>query len=260
MWKVRGPNATVYLLGSIHLSKPDLYPLPNVIEQSFNECSALAVELNPKKVNAMEMMKHAMYQDTTKLKDHIKPETYNMLKEMFDKMKLPPMVYDRMKPWFAVQTAMIAEMHDNGYGEQYGLDMHFLNKADSLKIEIREIESLELQLAIFDDLDKNPDAFVKYSLEDKDNSIKQVEDMFIAWKTGDTKKMENIVNAEAANDEFKDIMEKLIDQRNIGMTRKIEEYMQKPGKYFVIVGAGHIVGQKGILELLKQKGYTVTQQ
>ena len=254
LWKIESDNSTVYLLGSIHLAKPELYPLDSMIENAYDETDALAVELNVKKVNAMEMMKKAMYNDKTTLKDHLKPETYKLLKDIFDKMKFPALVYERMKPWMAVQAAMMATMHDSGYDEKSGLDVHFLNKAETTNKEILELESLELQLSLFDELESNSDAFVKYSLEDISNNMKQVEEMFAAWKTGDSKRMEAIITSETGKDsEFSGITEKMIDNRNIGMTEKIEGYLKTKRKYFVIVGAGHIVGEKGIVNLLKNK-------
>ena len=261
LWKIESDNSVVYLLGSIHLAKPELYPLDSVIEKAYEQSDAIAVELNVKKVNAMDMMKKAMYNDNTTLKDHLKPEIYKLLKDIFEKMNFPPLVYERMKPWMAVQAAMISTMHDSGYSELSGLDIHFLNRADSANKEILELESLQLQLSLFDELETNADAFVKYSLEDMNNSMKQVEEMFSAWKTGDAKRMEAIITTESGKDnEFSSITEKMIDNRNIGMTEKIEGYLKTIRNYFVIVGAGHIVGDKGIISILtKKKKYKIGQ-
>jgi len=55
------------------------------------------------------------------------------------------------------------------------------------------------------------------------------------------------------------IVVKLFDERNMRMTSKIEGYLNSSGSYFVIVGAGHLVGKRGIVELLKNKGYGVEQ-
>jgi hypothetical protein len=55
------------------------------------------------------------------------------------------------------------------------------------------------------------------------------------------------------------IVRKLFDERNVKMLSKIEGYLNSNGSYFVIVGAGHLVGTRGSLELLKSKGYTVEQ-
>jgi len=55
------------------------------------------------------------------------------------------------------------------------------------------------------------------------------------------------------------VVQKLFDERNVKMLAKIEGYLNSNGSYFVIVGAGHLVGKRGLVELLKSKGYAVEQ-
>jgi hypothetical protein len=55
------------------------------------------------------------------------------------------------------------------------------------------------------------------------------------------------------------IMAKLFDERNDAMTGKIEEFLKGPKTYFVAIGAGHLVGARGILSQIKGKNYTVEQ-
>ena len=55
------------------------------------------------------------------------------------------------------------------------------------------------------------------------------------------------------------IYEKLFNDRNRKMVSKIEDYLKGKGIYFVIVGAGHMIGEKGIVETLRKKGYRVEQ-
>jgi len=55
------------------------------------------------------------------------------------------------------------------------------------------------------------------------------------------------------------VYEKLLYERNNTMATRIEGFLKAGGRYFVVVGAGHLVGKKGIIELLKKKGYPVEQ-
>ncbi len=56
------------------------------------------------------------------------------------------------------------------------------------------------------------------------------------------------------------VFDALFYRRNAAMAAKIEEYLKEKGRFFVVVGAGHLVGEKGIVELLKGKGFSVEQQ
>ncbi|HQG33228.1 MAG TPA: TraB/GumN family protein, partial [Deltaproteobacteria bacterium] len=79
-----------------------------------------------------------------------------------------------------------------------------------------------------------------------------------AWKTGDVKDMDAITSVSL--DEYPEIRRALFDERNTGWVSSIEKQMKKDGDTFVIVGAGHLVGEEGILSLLQKKGYNPVQQ
>jgi uncharacterized protein YbaP (TraB family) len=88
----------------------------------------------------------------------------------------------------------------------------------------------------------------------------QVGSMVRAWTSGDAQTLESILaDAMPPDASLAPILKKLFDERNDKMTSKIEGYLKSNGTYFVIVGAGHLVGKKGIVELLKSKGYGVEQ-
>jgi uncharacterized protein YbaP (TraB family) len=81
-----------------------------------------------------------------------------------------------------------------------------------------------------------------------------------AWTSGDTKAMESILTKSVSEDgRLAFILEKLVYERNRKMVSKIEDYLKEKETYFVMVGAGHLVGDRGIIEILKGKGYLVEQ-
>jgi hypothetical protein len=81
-----------------------------------------------------------------------------------------------------------------------------------------------------------------------------------AWKSGDPKGMEPIITKSVKEDpRLSPVYEKLIYERNRKMLSKIEEYLKGSGTYFVVVGAGHLIGEKGMIETLRRKGYRVEQ-
>ena len=88
----------------------------------------------------------------------------------------------------------------------------------------------------------------------------QVESLVRAWRSGDAQAIESIMaDAVRPDASIAPIFEKLFDERNAKMTSRIEGYLNSDGSYFVIVGAGHLVGKRGIIELIKSKGYVVEQ-
>jgi uncharacterized protein len=108
--------------------------------------------------------------------------------------------------------------------------------------------------------DREQEQFLLYTLETLSSMHRQVESMVRAWTSGDAQALESIMSDTAVQDaSIAPIFRKLFDQRNLKMTSRIEGYLTSNGSYFVIVGAGHLVGTRGIVELLKSRGYVVEQ-
>ena len=164
------------------------------------------------------------------------------------------------RPWFLALSFEATELMRLGYDPQYGVDYHFLAKAQGKK-EILELESLDEQLSLLSDYsDKEQEQFLLYTLNSLSSMGRQVEEMVRAWTTGDAQSLESIMADAAPPDaSLAPVLEKLFDERNVKMTSKIEGYLNSKGTYFVIVGAGHLVGKRGIIELIKSKGYAVEQ-
>ena len=82
-----------------------------------------------------------------------------------------------------------------------------------------------------------------------------------AWKSGDMKRIEAVMLTDQLNEnpEFSALFKRLFDDRNTMMTQKIEQMLKKTKNYFVVVGAGHLVGEEGIVSLLKRHGYKIDQ-
>jgi uncharacterized protein YbaP (TraB family) len=260
LWKVQSAQNTVYLLGSIHLADSSLYPMDSRIEEAFEISDNLVVELDINKVNPGEIFKKAYYSDSNTLEKNISKETYKILDSIFQKHKIPASMFNKFKPWFATIMAMNLELGEKGFDEKMGIDVHFLDKAKDKK-KILELESFDEQLKLFEELEDNPNDFVKYSIEDLNNSTTQMEEMLTAWKTGDTKTFEKLINEPVEqHPEFTGIMEKFIDKRNLKMIEKIKGYLDTKETYFVVVGAGHLIGKNGLVNLLQQTGkYKIVQ-
>ena len=109
--------------------------------------------------------------------------------------------------------------------------------------------------------DEYQDLFLQYTLLDLDQVGEKTDRIIRAWSGGDAETMEEILSESVReHPRLMPVFEALFYQRNATMAAKIEEYLKEEGKFFVVVGAGHLVGEKGIVELLKRKGFPVEQQ
>jgi uncharacterized protein len=252
-WEVRSKTAVVYLLGSIHVGNEGLYPLHPAIEQAYNESKYLVVEADIKKADPYEIMQKGIYQDSNTLEKNVSPEAFKTFVDMFKKYGLDKSYYNKFKPWLAVIMVMALELKSAGYQQELGIDVSFLNKNDSSDTkETLELESIDDQMKIFDEIANHQDAFLEFSLEDLNKSTNEIDTILSIWKSGDVVQLEErIMKPFRENPKLDPIYQKLFIERNIKMTKKIKEYLTTKDKYFVIVGAGHLIGKKGIIDLLK---------
>ena len=262
LWKVNSEGNTVYVLGSLHMLRQEDYPLNKNIEDAFGKSDVLALEANINDVTNLDLqtlMEKAFYPENEKLEDYVSQETYEIIKKETERLGLPLMLVDRQKPWFLALSLSSMELLRLGFNPSYGIDMHFINKAGGKKIV--ELESLEYQIDLLSSFsDDEQESFLLYTLRDLKVLKEELHSMIAAWKSGDPEALESIMKKSTAGDiDMSTVYEKLINERNRNMVGKIEEYLDGDETYFVIIGAGHLVGEKGIIEILKDKGYTVKQ-
>ena len=99
---------------------------------------------------------------------------------------------------------------------------------------------------------------MKTTVKDIDMLESEFGDLLKAWQSGDSEKLEKLLNE--AMEEAPVIYKRLVTERNRRWLSKIEELTRGKENAIIIVGAGHLVGTNGVVELLKKKGYKVAQE
>jgi hypothetical protein len=147
-----------------------------------------------------------------------------------------------------------------GLDPNLGIDQYFLSKAEGKK-KIVELESMDYQINLLSGFsDKDQELFLIYTLKDLRLMEQEVNQLTQAWISGDTKSVESLLTRSILEDKrLSSIFEKLIFERNRRMVSEIEDFLRTKETYFVIVGAGHLVGDQGVIELLRGKGYVIEQ-
>lgn len=264
LWKVRSKTATAFLFGSVHVAQPDIYPLPKTIEESFDKSAVLAVEADPGQAAdpslQQQMLLSAMYPGDDTLRQHLSQNTWELATREMEKLGLPIGQFGKFKPWFLAMTIEIVEFGRLGYDPANGLDVYFAGKARGTK-RLVELESFDYQMKLLDGFsDREQELFLLYTLKDVDGLDRGIGDLMRAWRTGDAKAMETLV-MKTLHDapETRPIYDKLFFARNREMASKVEQLLRLNETAFVVVGAAHLVGREGVVELLRKKGYTVEQ-
>jgi uncharacterized protein len=264
LWEVQSETGTVYLLGSVHFATKELYPLKKTIQRSYQRSDHLVVEINPDAVSPEKaqvlMMQRGVYSDGETLVSKISEETYAMVGVQLQKSGMPINLFSTFKPWFIALTLTTLEVQRLGYDPAYGIDRHFLDRAKGRK-PVLELETIEEQIVPLDILsDQEQESFLLYTLEDLKILEGQMNALMKAWVDGDAAAVESVLSKSMGDrPELGPVYEGVIEDRNRKMLEKIERYLKTDDHYFVVVGAGHLVGKVGLVEQLRRKGYAVRQ-
>ena len=263
LWKVSGEKTHAWLLGSIHVARPDLYPLAPAIESAYAASKALVVEADQDKGDPDRMKNLVVERGYYKEADpRPSAERQQAARALAAKAGIPAPQAEVLKPWLLALNASMMHLQKLGYDPKLGIDRHFMNAARAQGREIKELESAEFQIGLLSGFSEDLQAlFVSSTLEELDQVGSKMGEIFETWKRGDPAALEALVVTEglAKKPEMAPLKAKLLDDRNVGMAAKVEDYLKSGEPHFVIMGAAHLLGERGVVELLRKKGLKVEQ-
>lgn len=265
LWKVSSNDGTTegYLVGSIHLMKPDAYPLDTAFDEAFDEADLLVFEADYDSMAAQAQqltMQLALYPEGQTLQTELSEETYAALEERAQELGLNLAQMQRLEPWMVGLMIPVMQMQQAGYNPQAGIDAHFFGQAKEAGKERRAFETPAYQLGLFDELPpEEQEAFLRYGLEEAEENVAMIDEMVAYWKSGNAEALERLMQDEM-QEEFPALYEKLLVERNENWMPEIITLLEAEPQPMIVVGAGHVVGEEGLAAMLEAEGYTVEQQ
>jgi hypothetical protein len=265
LWKIEPPFSSskkIYLLGSVHVGNPSFYPLDPVIEEAYRKSDVLAVEVNTVAVPLAEAMEvvfsHAKLPPGEKIYNSLSANVWNKLILALEKYQVPVETVLTLKPWFAAITLSILRVVEQGYSTDFGIDKYFVKKGDKVVIEL---ESINYQLGLFDGMSAElQELLLLDAIEGSLQSGGDLKEALKAWSAGDGRAMHQAMFKDLqTHPEFLPIYKRLIIDRNYAMADVIEASLINLDSLFVVVGAGHVVGEEGLAAIFEKKGYKVRQ-
>jgi uncharacterized protein YbaP (TraB family) len=262
LWKVQG-KSTVYLLGSVHALKKENYPLPAVIDTAFSNSPVVVFEADPGALEdpatAFKLMAKGKLPEGETLQTQLSPDNYKAFTNRLQESEMPVMIFEKFSPAMAAMTLTLLEMRKLDLDPENGLDKHFFHLAKDAGKQIVPLETVDFQMDLLTGFSKEEgDLMMKVTLKELGNMKKELTDLLNAWETGNTQKLSKILHE--AMQEAPAIYKRLLTDRNRNWLPKIQEFANGGTNAIVIVGAAHLVGKEGVVELLKAKGLKVTQE
>ncbi len=260
LWKVTGDDSgpSIYLAGSIHILSEDDHPLHPAFEAAYRASDDLVLEIATHEDPESDTLalEKGMYGKGRKISDDLSPEMYAELGKYLEGAGLPPTAMDGFRPWMAGMTISITEIMKMGGRPELGVDTFFEERAVKDGKTVRGLETTEFQIGLFAKLNKEEqEKMLGSTLKDMANVETDFPKMVKAWREGDDVTLEKMINdSMSGSPQFR---KELLDNRNENWVKKINGYMKGDKDIMVIVGAAHLVGEKGLIQLLKGSGIRV---
>jgi uncharacterized protein YbaP (TraB family) len=262
LWRARVGPSTVHFLGSVHVARAELYPLDPRIESAFAASDVLVLELEMNQATqaqaARRMLELGTLPPGVRLQDVLKPETWQLLQQAEQRRGLNLFGLRGFQPWFVALALTTQALEKEGYSADQGIDEHFRQAAEGRQ-RIEALETVEEQMALFTGLDKDAgELLLRQTLDEIDHYGEELDASFVLWKTGNAARLDELLLGPLRSD-YPSLFEQLFAERNQRMLDRLTRLVQTPGNYFVVVGAGQLVGARGIVDLLRARGIVAEQ-
>jgi len=257
LWKIEGRGAEPsYLFGTMHSEDPDVVRLPAPVRKALDEAHGVTLEVVLDPAALLAMTAGFMLDDGSTLQSLIGEPLYRRVVGALADYSVPEMVISGMKPWAVAVTLMTPPTRT---GEV--LDLVIYQTAIAAGKPVDGLETPLEQLAVFDELSESDQVAL---LKDTLNNLAEIQASLArlkeAYLARDLQRLQEISDAPmrdtdpALMERFTDV---LITRRNHRMVERMVALLQKGGQ-FIAVGALHLPGEQGLLQLLSGRGYRVT--
>lgn len=255
LWEISGNGLKQpsYLFGTIHMICKEEFLLSEIVKQKFSSSKQVYLELDmdDPKLQAT-MMKEMQLPNNETLKSKLGEINFKKLDSFLKKeLKMNLVMFDKFKPMM-VMSLLAQRLPSCPQMESY--EMNFVKMAGEQKKELLGLERVEDQLAVFDAI---PDSLeirsIMNMVNDFDAQKKEFTRMSTIYKSQD---LEVLYQLMVESPEMMGSQEFLLDRRNRNWIPVMEPAMKQSTTFFA-VGAGHLGGKQGVLELLRKQGYKV---
>ncbi|GAA0102831.1 hypothetical protein UT300012_35460 [Paraclostridium bifermentans] len=254
-WEAKKDNKSIYLIGTIHVSKKEVNFLNDNLKYILDNTQALATETNSKDMDPefLKSIDSKKFLTKGELKDFLTDEEKNQLDEILKYFNLEYSDVSNLSI-FGLNSLILQEIDSIDELDDEGLDMYLENQYKRADKDTVSLETLYDTEGLIKELLGGTKFLNIKDIKDEINNRKIFIDEF---KDGNELFFENNfkngikeVDAETYNLSIKD--------RNKNMANKINSLFKENKNYAVAIGIGHFVGDDSVLSYLENLGYRIT--
>ena len=285
LWKASGGENTLYLLGTVHADRNNVYPFHKSLRDAISAADTVIFEVDfndPQGAAEFAAMQH--YDGGGGLKEHVSPELYQAAVELFGELGMDEETVNSYKPWPLTLTLnSLLTADESTSGNAMAIDLYVNSRAVNGGAAVEAVETYALQGRIFDtlpperqeaelaaavelirssrtggsgNLTPEEQAEVQALLEAQQETLDAMMD---SWKRRDPEALAAVYGKDAIVAGSGGLSARLYTERDPGMIEAAARYLEADGAhtYFMAVGAGHMLDPGGIVSGLRALGYTV---
>lgn len=251
VWRAEKAGFSYTLLGSIHAGKKGFYPLPNSATKAFKNSHGLIVEADIT-ANTAPRLKDAKFRADQVLSN---PQI-EQLHTILTTYSLNIDSYLQLPPWLLAMTLQLLQIPEAGLQVELGIDQFFLQQAHQNNTPVYEFEGMDFQISLFQNLEQEGADLLIDTIEGWSESQQQLTCLIDAWQQGDDSMLVQLLEQQQYNQQLTDL---LIYERNNQWVNALvnNRFQLTKGEYLVVVGALHLVGDKGVISQLEHNGFIV---
>ena len=265
LYQVSGKGKSMLLFGTMHMGAADFYPLEPRLGAALQKAPVLVLEINPLEAKAREgevLQKYGTLPAGVLLDQQLLPPLRQRLDKVLQGAGMSMSMVARYKPWMLAVMLPMVELMKHGYRPDLAVDLHLAEAARARGIPILELESVEIQMKLFDSLTPTQQLEVlEETVAMAESGRLQAEAMELtrAWRNADHALFDVIVARMEADQSTggRFVREVILEKRNGPMADKLAKLLAEQDQVVVGVGALHLLGKGSVPELLRARGLTV---
>jgi uncharacterized protein YbaP (TraB family) len=265
LWAVKGQYNTVYLLGSVHVLRPQDAELPTAMERAYDASERLVMEIDlddPGVSDPQAMLEDvqglAMLPAGQSLRQVLGGD-YERVNARAQQAGLDLALVDGFAPWFVATTLLELELGKRGFSPEHGIEQTLAARAVRDHKPIEGLETVAQQLGLLAGMPlPMQKRFLIMTLDDSEELDQELDELLRAWRKGDSATLARLLTDEFA--QFPDLYRTLTVDRNRVWAARLVDLLDDHDDYLVVVGALHLVGRDSVVDLLTKRGFAVVQQ
>lgn len=257
VWVIRDKDSTIYLLGTVHVLKPDTVWRTPTIDRALSDASELWLEVDTDDTAGMQDLVRRYGLDVAHpLSGKLTSDQLTRFRDAVSSLGADPANFEPFRPWLAGLTLSVAPLLKSGFDPGSGVEEKLRAAARSEGKPVRTLETQEQQIRFFADLPPSVELeFLLSTLDEASGAATMLDSLVAAWSAGDVETIGALLNGELAA-KYPDLYDALLVRRNKAWAGQIEALLRGKGVAVIAVGAAHLAGPDSVQVQLARRGVT----